>query len=128
LTEQLLSERNTLKIKKIINDMTTKEMRKTTLSEMKDRYIGQEGTPERDSYEYELKMEVLGKMIKSARKERNMTQEQLGKLIGVQKSQISKLESSANSATIDTIMKVFKALKAEINFHVKLEDDFVKLA
>jgi len=108
--------------------MATKEMRKTTLSEMKDRYIGKEGTPERDSYEYELKMEVLGKMIKSARKERNMTQEQLGKLIGVQKSQISKLESSANSATIDTIMKVFKALKAEINFHVKLEDDFVKLA
>lgn len=108
--------------------MATKEMRKTTLSEMKDRYIGQVGTPERDSYEYELKMEVLGKMIKSARKERKMTQEQLGKLIGVQKSQISKLESSANSATIDTIMKVFKALKAEINFHVKLEDDFVKLA
>ncbi|GAA5020467.1 hypothetical protein GCM10011506_04810 [Marivirga lumbricoides] len=108
--------------------MATKEMRRTTLSEMKDRYIGQVGTPDRDSYEYELKMEVLGKMIKSARKERNMTQEQLGKLIGVQKSQISKLESSANSATIDTIMKVFKALKADINFHVKLEDDFVKLA
>jgi len=73
-------------------------------------------------------MELLAKMIKSARKERKITQEQLGKLIGVQKSQISKLESSANSATIDTIMKVFKALKAEINFHVKLEDDFVKLA
>ncbi|WP_373494140.1 helix-turn-helix domain-containing protein [Aquiflexum sp.] len=108
--------------------MATKEIRKTSLAEMKDRYIGKEGTPERDSYEYELKMEVLGKMIKSARKERNMTQEQLGKLIGVQKSQISKLETSANSATIDTIIKVFKALEAEINFHVKMEDNFVKLA
>ncbi|MBT0810147.1 helix-turn-helix transcriptional regulator [Litoribacter ruber] len=95
---------------------------------MKDRYIGQEGTPERDAYEYELRMEVLGKMIKTARKERNLTQEQLGKLVGVQKSQISKLESSANSATIGTILKVFKALKAEINFHVKIEDNFVKLA
>jgi HTH-type transcriptional regulator/antitoxin HipB len=107
--------------------MATNEMRKTSLADMKDRYIGKEGTPERDSYEYELKMEVLGKMIKSARIERNMTQEQLGKLVGVQKSQISKLESSANSATIDTIIKVFKALKAEINFHVKIEDNFVKL-
>ncbi|WP_316932683.1 helix-turn-helix domain-containing protein [Anditalea andensis] len=48
--------------------------------------------------------------------------------MGVQKSQISKLESSANSATIDTIMKVFRALKADINFHVKMEDNFVKLA
>ena len=53
--------------------------------------------------------------------------EQLGELIGVQKSQISKLESSANSATIDTIIKVFKALKAEINFRVKLENEFVQL-
>lgn len=48
-------------------------------------------------------------MIKSARQERNLTQEQLGKLVGVQKAQISKLESSANSATIDTVLKVFKA-------------------
>ncbi len=120
-------ERNTLKARKTKNDMATKEMRKTSLADMKDRYIGKEGTAERDGYEYELKMEVLGKMIKAARKERNLTQEQLGKLIGVQKSQISKLESSANSATIDTIMKVFKALKAEINFHVKMEDDFIKL-
>jgi transcriptional regulator with XRE-family HTH domain len=57
-----------------------------------------------------------------------LTQEQLGELIGVQKSQISKLESSTNSATIDTILKVFKALKAEINFNVKLEKQMIKLA
>ena len=67
-------------------------------------------------------------MIKAARQERNLTQEELGRLVGVQKSQISKLESSANSATIDTIIRVFRALKAEINFNVKIEDNFVKLA
>ena len=78
-------------------------------------------------YEYELRMDVLGKMIKSARQEHHLTQEELGKLIGVQKAQISKLESSANSATIDTIIKVFKALKAEISFNVRLEDNFLEL-
>jgi DNA-binding XRE family transcriptional regulator len=108
--------------------MATKEMKTSTLTEMKDEFIGKVGTQERDEYEYELRMEVLGRMIKAARKERHLTQEDLGKLIGVKKAQISKLESSANSATIDTIIKVFKALKAEINFNVKLEDDFVKLA
>ena len=108
--------------------MGTKAMKTTTLAEMKDEFIGKVGTRERDEYEYELRMEVLGKMIKAARKERQLTQEELGKLIGVKKAQISKLESSANSATIDTIIKVFKALKAEINFNVKLEDDFIKLA
>lgn len=107
--------------------MAKKELKSYSLAEMKDRYIGQVGTIDRDNYEYELRMDVLGRMIKMARQERNLTQEQLGKLIGVQKSQISKLESSANSATVDTILKVFKALKAEINFNVKLENEYIQL-
>jgi HTH-type transcriptional regulator/antitoxin HipB len=99
-----------------------------SLAEMKDKYIGKVGTAERDEYEYELSMDVLGRMIKTARQERNLTQEQLGKLVGVQKSQISKLESSTNSATIDTILKVFKALKADIHFNVTLEKQYIQLA
>ena len=108
--------------------MESKEIKTYSLSEMKDLHIGKVGTADRDEYEYELRMDVLGKMIKSARQQRQLTQEELGKLVGVQKAQISKLESSANSATIDTVLRVFKALKAEINFNVKLEDNFVKLA
>ena len=73
-------------------------------------------------------MELLGKMVKTTRKERNLTQEQLGELIGVNKSQISKIENNANSARIDTILKVFRALKAEINFNVKLEDKKLQIA
>ena len=102
-------------------------MKTYSLAEMKDKYIGKEGTPDRDDYEYELSMDVLGKMIKMARQKRNLTQEQLGQLVGVQKSQISKLESSTNSATIDTILKVFKALKADIHFNVTLEKKHVQL-
>ena len=107
--------------------MASKELKTYSLAEMKDKYIGKVGTKERDDYEYELRMDVLGKMIKAARQERNLTQEELGRLLGVQKAQIPKLESSANSATIDTIIKVFRALKAEINFSVKIEDNYVKL-
>jgi DNA-binding XRE family transcriptional regulator len=107
--------------------MATKKIKIQTLTDMKDKYIGKIGSNERDRYEHELRMDVLGKMIKAARQERNLTQEQLGKLVGVQKAQISKLESSANSATIATVLKVFKALKAEIHFNVKLEDHFVEL-
>ncbi len=108
--------------------MATKEMKSYSLAEMKDKYIGKVGTKERDDYEYELRMDVLGRMIKTARQERNLTQEQLGELVGVQKSQISKLESSTNSATIDTILKVFRALKADINFNVKIENEYLQLA
>lgn len=99
-----------------------------SLNEMKDEFIGKRGTKEREKYEYKLNMEVLSYMIKKARQERNLTQEQLGKLVGVQKAQISKLESSANSATIDTVLRVFKALKAEINFNVTIENRQLQLS
>jgi DNA-binding XRE family transcriptional regulator len=107
--------------------MPTTKTKSYTLDEMKDKFIGKKGSPIREKYEYELRMDLLGQMIKTTRKERNLTQEQLGQLLGVQKAQISKLENSANSASIDTILKVFQALKAEISFHVKLENNFVKI-
>jgi len=103
-------------------------MKQYTLAEMEDKYIGEKGTPERDTYEYELKMELLGRMIKATRKEKNMTQEELGKAVGVNKSQISKLENHANSATIETIIKVFNALKADIHFNVKVNDKQIQIA
>ena len=108
--------------------MADKAMKGRSLEEMKDKYIGKIGTKDRDEYEYELRMDVLGKMIKAARQKRNLTQDQLGELVGVKKSQISKLESSANSATIDTVLRVFKALEADIHFNVKLEEEFIELA
>ena len=69
--------------------MTTKKVKSYSLAEMKDKYIGKVGSKDRDNYEYELRMDILGKMIKQARQKRNLTQEQLGQLVGVQKSQIS---------------------------------------
>ena len=107
--------------------MQNTEIKTYSLSEMKDKYIGEKRTENRENYEYELRMDVLGRMIKAARQERNLTQEQLGELVGVKKAQISKLESSSNSATIDTIMKVFKALKAEVNFNVTIEKQILQL-
>jgi HTH-type transcriptional regulator / antitoxin HipB len=127
LKERLISEKNTLKANLKNNIMAKTALKSYSLAEMKDKYIGKKGTKMRDQYEYELRMDVLGRMIKTARQERKLTQEQLGVLVGVQKAQISKLESSANSATIDTVLKVFKALKADIHFNVTLENRQLQL-
>ncbi len=105
-----------------------RKMKMMTLDQLKDRDIGKIGTPERDKYEFDLRMELLGEMIKSVRKERNLTQEQLGELIGVQKSQISKLERSTKNVTIETILKVFKALKAKVKFSVEMNESEFKVA
>ena len=95
-------------------------MKTYTLNQVQDQLIGEIGTTQRDLFEYELQMDLIGKAIKETRIERNLTQEELGKLVGVQKAQISRLESNASNVTIDTLLKVFTALKAKVKLQIEL--------
>jgi DNA-binding XRE family transcriptional regulator len=97
------------------------KMKTVSLDDMIDQHLGKIGTPKRDAFEYELSIDLIGHAIKQARKERNLTQEELGKLVGVQKAQISKIENSIKNARLDTIMKIFKALGATVNFNIELD-------
>ncbi|MFN8428425.1 MAG: helix-turn-helix transcriptional regulator [Spirosomataceae bacterium] len=97
-------------------------MKEYTIEEVQNELLGRVGTPSRDLFEYELQMEIIGKAIKNSRLERNLTQEELGKLIGVQKAQISRLENNPNNVRLDTLIRVFKALKANIKFQIELPD------
>jgi|SRR5690606_1645415 len=94
----------------------------TSLDEMIDKHIGKKGTEKREAFENELRLDLIGHAIKEARKERNLTQEQLGELVGVQKAQISKLENSVKNARFETIMKVFDALGAKVSFNIELNN------
>jgi DNA-binding XRE family transcriptional regulator len=95
-------------------------MKTFTLDQVQDKLIGKRGTPERDVFEYELQLEFIGKAIKQTRQQRNLTQEELGKLIGVQKAQISRLENNVSNVTMDTLLRVFAALKANVKFQIEL--------
>lgn len=82
--------------------------------DMKDKLWGKRGTPEREAMENQLKEEVnayfVGEAIRKARLAQKLTQEELGELIGVQRSQISKLEKGKSVITLPTMSRVFKAL------------------
>lgn len=93
-----------------------------SLDTMIDKHIGKPGTERREAFENELRIDLLGQAIKQARQERNLTQEQLGELVGVQKAQISKIENSVKNARFETILKVFDALGAKVNFNVELNN------
>ena len=100
--------------------MATNKFKTVSLDTMIDKHIGKRGTSKRDAFENELRIDLLGQAIKQARQERNLTQEQLGELVGVQKAQISKIENSVKNARFETIIKVFQALGAKVNFNVEL--------
>ena len=107
---------------------TKKKMKTVSLDTMINKHVGKVGTPSRDTFEQELKLDLLGSAIRQARLHQNLTQEQLGKLVGVQKAQISKLENNFTNSRFDTVIKVFNALHAKVNFKVELPKKKLKVA
>lgn len=80
-----------------------------THTQVLDNLVGTTGTPARDAYDLNIELFKVGQAIKEIREKRNLTQEDLGNLIGVKKAQISRIENGKN-LTIATILKVFRAL------------------
>lgn len=84
-----------------------------SFDEILDEDLGKVGTPERDAFEAEVEAEVhahhIGEAIRRARKEKDLTQEQLGELMGVRRAQVSKIESGKN-LNFSTVARAFKAM------------------
>lgn len=101
--------------------MVDKKIKTYSLEELTNKYVGEKGSKRREQFEFELKLDILGNMIKQARKEQHLTQEQLGKLIGVQKAQISKIENNAKDVRFSTVLRVFEALKAKVKMTIEFD-------
>lgn len=83
------------------------------LEDALDRHFGKIGTPKRDEFESDVEEALhayrIGEAIKAERLKQNLTQEELGERIGVQKAQISRMERGY-SISIPTMSRAFKAL------------------
>ena len=90
-----------------------------TLEELEDKYIGVRGTESREEYEFTLTMEIIGEKIKQLRLDRNLSKDDLSRMSGIQKAQISKLEKGYGNTSIFVINKVFNALDAQIKFQIE---------
>jgi ribosome-binding protein aMBF1 (putative translation factor) len=79
-----------------------------TFDELLDIKYGELGTKERDNFEIKAKAFVVGEMIKEARKEAHLTQEDLAKRTGTKKSYISRVENGKIDIQISTLFKIFE--------------------
>lgn len=91
-------------------------MKKYTFDEVKDELLGKVGTSERDEHERKVAEAVnafrLGEVVRERRLDQNLTQEELGKRMGVKKSQVSKLERG-DDMSLRSMRRVFRALGVE---------------
>lgn len=69
---------------------------------------GEIGTEKRDEFEEKAQYFVISEMLKEARKEANMTQEQLAEKVGTKKSYISRLENGKCDIQLSTLYRIFE--------------------
>lgn len=91
-------------------------MKTYTFDEVKDELLGKVGTSERDEHERKVAEALnafrLGEVVRERRLDQNLTQEELGKRMGVKKSQVSKLERG-DDMSLRSMRRVFRALGVE---------------
>ena len=71
-------------------------------------YVNSLLTPE-EREEMQLEVQLM-KELAAARKEKNLTQKQLGELCGLPQSAIARLEKGGNSPSISTVTRVLSAI------------------
>lgn len=76
--------------------------------ELLDIKYGKIGTEKRDEFEEKAQYFVISEMLKEARKEANLTQEQLAEKIGTKKSYISRLENGKCDIQLSTLYRIFE--------------------
>ncbi len=77
-----------------------------TLDQIKTKYYGEKGTPERNRLENELEALRIGFMIKSMREKLNLTQEELAERVDKKRTYISKIENDGENMTLRTLFDV----------------------
>ena len=77
-----------------------------TLDQLKNKYYGEVGTPERDRLENELEALRIGYKIKTARENLNLTQEQLAERVDKKRPFISKIENDGENITLRTLFDI----------------------
>jgi len=80
----------------------------TTFDKHLEKQYGKKGTPARDQFENEAMAFRLGELLKEARKEAKLTQEELAQKTGTKKSYISRIEAGKSEIQLSTFYRIIK--------------------
>jgi len=80
----------------------------TNFDELLEIKYGKIGSEKRDEFEEKAQYFVISEMLKDARKEAKMTQEQLAEKVGTKKSYISRLENGKCDIQLSTLYRIFE--------------------
>ena len=79
-----------------------------TFDELIEVEYGKIGTESRSDYEEKAQMFIVSEMLKEARKDAKMTQQELAEKTGTKKSYISRIENAKGNIQLSTLIRIFE--------------------
>jgi DNA-binding XRE family transcriptional regulator len=89
--------------------------------EIKDEVYGKKGTYRRDELEREFESFKIGLLLKKAREEKHLTQEQLAELVDKKRTYISRVENDGSNMTLKTLFDIVeKGFGGKVNISIQI--------
>jgi DNA-binding XRE family transcriptional regulator len=102
--------------------MTNQENKIISWNQIKDKVYGQEGTQRRDDLEREFESFKIGLLLRKAREEKMLTQEQLAQLVEKKRTFISRLENDGSNMTLKTLFEIVeKGLGGKVQISIQFD-------
>ena len=99
----------------------TNKMETKSWKDIKDSVYGKKGTERRDELERDFESFKIGLLLRKAREEKNLTQQQLGELVDKKRTYISRVENNGSNLTLKTLFDIVeKGLGGKVNISIEL--------
>jgi DNA-binding XRE family transcriptional regulator len=96
-------------------------METTSWKDIKDNVYGKKGTIRRDELDREFESFKIGLLLREARENKNLTQEQLGKIVNKKRTYISRIENDGSNLTLKTLFDIVeKGLGGKVNISIEI--------
>ena len=96
-------------------------MRTINWTEIKDSVYGKRGTSRRDDLERDFESFKIGLLLRKAREQKELTQEQLANLVDKKRTYISRVENNGSNLTLKTLFDIVeKGLGGKVEISIKL--------
>lgn len=88
---------------------------------IKDDIYGKKGTERRDSLDREAEAFKIGLLLRQAREEKKLTQEQLAQLVDKKRTYISRIENDGSNLTLKTLYDIVeKGLGGKVKISIDM--------
>jgi DNA-binding XRE family transcriptional regulator len=96
-------------------------MKTKTWTEIKDSVYGEKGSERRDELDRDFESFKIGILLKKAREEKKMTQQELGSILDKKRTFISRIENDGSNVTLKTLFDIVeKGLGGKVNISIEV--------